>query len=420
MFFSNLLSLLVLLFALTGGALCAWPNGPFSTSGRWMLDGSGNTVTYAGVNWPGAADTMIPEGLQYSSIESIVTKIKSLGMNVIRLTYAIEMIDDIYETGSDVLLSTSFINALGSSSGTTIYNSVLEQNPQFNDETTRLEVFDAIAAECYKQQIWVHLDNHVSKAQWCCSEPDGNSWFGDTYFNISNWQRGLQYMATHGASWGNLMSMSLRNEPRSPGDNSTLVADSYNWADWYTNVVTGSGLINKANPDVLIFFSGLSYDTYITPIPTGESLTGVSGAESYVFNKSSFSYEDKIVLELHNYANSATSCSDLENTLYVDGFSSLNSSDPTVVNVLPMVMTEWGYAQDNTTYQSVYTTCLQEYLPSQQAGWMVWVIAGSYYIRSGTQDYDETWGLLNHDWSAWRSPDAIQGNILPMVQATLA
>lgn len=227
------------------------------------------------------------------------------------------------------------------------------------------------------------------------------------------------------------MSMSLRNEPRSPGDNSTLVSESYNWGDWYTNVVTASGLINQANPDVLIFFSGLSYDTYITPIPTGESL-----GDNQTFNKSSFTYEDKIVLELHNYATSATSCSDLENTLYVDGFSSLNSSDPSVVNVLPMVMTEWGYSQDNTTYQGVYATCLQEYLPSLHAGWMIWVIAGSYYIRSGTQDYDETWGmsvqfnpgngianvslgLLNHDWSGWRSPAAIENGIVPMVQATL-
>jgi hypothetical protein len=29
---------------------------------------------------------------------------------------------------------------------------------------------------------------------------------------------------------------------------------------------------------------------------------------------------------------------------------------------------------------------------SRQLGWMVWVLAGSYYIRSGTQDYDETYG----------------------------
>ncbi|KAL8634571.1 MAG: hypothetical protein Q9228_007834, partial [Teloschistes exilis] len=37
--------------------------GPFSSKDRWILDAQGQHVTYAGVNWPGAADTMIPEGL---------------------------------------------------------------------------------------------------------------------------------------------------------------------------------------------------------------------------------------------------------------------------------------------------------------------------------------------------------------------
>ena len=58
-----------------------------------------------------------------------------------------------------------------------------------------VQVFDAVAAEAAKQQIWVHLDNHVSKAQWCCSETDGNTWFGDTNFPSYQWQRGLGFMA---------------------------------------------------------------------------------------------------------------------------------------------------------------------------------------------------------------------------------
>lgn len=41
-----------------------------------------------------------------------------------------------------------------------------------------LKVFDAVAAELAKQQIWVHLDNHISKAMWCCGASDGNAWFG--------------------------------------------------------------------------------------------------------------------------------------------------------------------------------------------------------------------------------------------------
>jgi hypothetical protein len=43
----------------------------------------------------------------------------------------------------------------------------------------------------------VHLDNHISKAMWCCNSRDGNSWFGDKYFNTDHWIRGWAFMANH-------------------------------------------------------------------------------------------------------------------------------------------------------------------------------------------------------------------------------
>lgn len=118
-----------------------WPNGPFTTSGSWILDANNNNVTYAGVNWPGAAETMVPEGLQYQSIEYIVAKIKSLGMNSIRLTYATELIDQIYENNmTDVPISTAFTSALGEANGTRVFESVVTNNPSFGSNTTRLQV----------------------------------------------------------------------------------------------------------------------------------------------------------------------------------------------------------------------------------------------------------------------------------------
>ena len=132
---------LTVAFPLKETARSSWPNAPLTTSGRWIVDSAGNNITYAGVNWPGAADTMIPEGLQYNSIANIVSEIKSLGMNVIRLTYAIEMIDDYYVGGEvDVSILTSFQKALGSDNGTTVFNEVVANNPTFNANTTRMEV----------------------------------------------------------------------------------------------------------------------------------------------------------------------------------------------------------------------------------------------------------------------------------------
>ncbi|KAL7619360.1 hypothetical protein AAE478_009897 [Parahypoxylon ruwenzoriense] len=393
-----------------------WPYGPLVTSGRDMKNARGDNVVYAGANWPGHGEVMIPDGLQYQSIESVVSKIKSVGMNAIRLTYAIQMIDEIYSNdGKDTSVKDSFVKALGQTNGAKVYSQFLAKNPSFNDSTTRLKVFDAVAAECAKQNIFVHLDNHMSRAAWCCSTTDGNAWFGDKDYNVDNWVRGLSYMANHGKSWPALTSMSLRNELRKPDSNSTLRSQSYNWQDWYTNIKKGTDAINSANPDLLIFLSGLDFDTYITPVVQGTALTPGSGR----FSTNDFNgYVNKLVLEIHNYQNSASSCSSLKSSLYSSGFQALHTEDSKTVNVFPVLLTEFGFQQTETEWQKTYASCIAEYLSEEKAGWFIWVISGSYYIRSGGQDFEETWGLLNHDWSDWRSPSYIEGGLKPLAKNT--
>lgn len=118
----------------------SWPYAPFVTSGRWIHNSQGQNVTYAGVNWPGAADTGLPEGLQYASIADTMSKIKSLGMNVIRLTFAIQIIDEIYTNGKDTTLQTALNNALGTTNGPKVLQQIINKNPQFSASTTRLQV----------------------------------------------------------------------------------------------------------------------------------------------------------------------------------------------------------------------------------------------------------------------------------------
>lgn len=197
-------------------------------------------------------------------------------------------------------------------------------------------------------------------------------------------------MATHAASWPALTSMSLRNELRYT-DNSTTANATYNWQDWYENVVPAANGINAANPSPLIFFSGLNYDTQLAPVVQGADLGNGS-----TFRLSDFSYADKIVFELHNYDNSATGCDEITSALYDQGYDAMDAN-ATAANVAPVVLTEFGFQQDNATYLMPYAQCIKEYLtglPGGPGGWMQWVISGSYYIRTGTQDQDESWGTL--------------------------
>ena len=110
---------------------------PLSTSGSKLIGSDGREVIYSGVNWPGHLDAMIPEGLQYLSVEQIVWKIKDLGMNVIRLTYATEMVEDHLAGRGDA--KAGFIRVLGDKSGSDIWRKISERNG-WQDGMTRLQV----------------------------------------------------------------------------------------------------------------------------------------------------------------------------------------------------------------------------------------------------------------------------------------
>jgi hypothetical protein len=104
--------------ATTNASSTSWPYGPFSTKGRDILNAKSEPVTWSGVNWPGSGESMIVEGLEWASVEDILTRVKSVGFNFIRMTYAIEMVDQIMErNGSDVGLEIAMINALGYENG---------------------------------------------------------------------------------------------------------------------------------------------------------------------------------------------------------------------------------------------------------------------------------------------------------------
>jgi hypothetical protein len=257
-----------------------------------MVDSDGKIITYSGINWPGAADTMLPEGLLYQSAEQIARRIKDMGLNVVRLTFPIELVDDIYETnGADVTLQDALTRALGSENGTRVEEEILQNNPQFHGRTTRLDVVDAVAQALHNEGLMLHLDNHVSKAMWCCSLTDGNGRFGDTYFNVTNWIRGLSFMAAHGAKhWPNFASIGLRNELRDGG------GEPYLWSVWKTNMVNAANAVYEANPNILLFFSGGNYDVTLDTITTGATLDDGS-----VFSIDDYSFKNKFVFELHSY-----------------------------------------------------------------------------------------------------------------------
>jgi hypothetical protein len=180
----------------------------------------------------------------------------------------------------------------------------------------------------------------------------------------------------------------LRNELRSP-DSNQAIKGTYNWATWHTHMKNITLDLHKINPKAVTFLSGLGFDTDLSPLPVGKDMG--SGVK---FRKSEWP-KDKIALELHRYDNFASpikDCNELKKGLWRNGWNAMDHGNRDIVNPMPVVMTEFGFDQNPKTAESVYSSCLKDFFVSRQAGWMYWVLAGSYYKRQGTIDSDEKWG----------------------------
>lgn len=62
-----------------------WPYGPLSTKGRDIVNSRGDVINWAGVNWPMSGETMIPEGLEWASVDNILDDVADVGWNIIRM-----------------------------------------------------------------------------------------------------------------------------------------------------------------------------------------------------------------------------------------------------------------------------------------------------------------------------------------------
>jgi hypothetical protein len=182
--------------------------------------------------------------------------------------------------------------------------------------------------------------------------------------------------------------MSLRNELRQPANESEALP--YTWNTWIENVIPAANAIHGNNSSPLIFFSGEGYDTDDTYFIQRQTYNGET------FTPKKYAFKNKVVYEIHNYQNSATDCAtDIQPGLYNNAYCAMNMSDTSCPNHGPVVMTEFGFDMTDGSDEGVYAQCIKStvtHQPGGPGGWMQWVLAGSYYIRSGIQDYEETWG----------------------------
>ncbi|KAJ6689108.1 hypothetical protein OIU85_005507 [Salix viminalis] len=320
---------------------------PLSTDSRWIVDENGQRVKLACVNWVSHLEVMVAEGLSKQPMDAIAKRIVSLGFNCVRLTWPVFLVTN------DTLGSLTVRQSLESLALLESISGIQANNPSIID-LPLLNVYQAVVSSLGDNNVMVILDNHVSKPGWCCSNSDGNGFFGDQYFDPDQWITGLTRMASMFNGVPNVVGMSLRNELRGPKQNVN---------DWYSYMQKGAEAVHSANPDVIVILSGLNYDKDL----------------SFLRNRPvDLTFSGKIVFEVHWYGftdgqawkngNSNQVCGRVvDNMMRISGFL--------LDQGWPLFVSEFGVDQRGTNVNdNRYLGCFLGAAAELDFDWALWTL----------------------------------------------
>ncbi|KAM1082690.1 hypothetical protein ACFX19_021601 [Malus domestica] len=369
-----IISLFSFLFILSLNTVSALPLYTYS---RWIADENGTRVKLACVNWPSHLDTSFAEGLSKQPVDAISKLITSMGFNCVRLTWPLFL-------ATNWMLAAVTVRQSFQSLGLDDYISGIQDNNPGLVNLSLIRALQAVVSTLGENNVMVILDNHLSKPGWCCSEIDGNGFFGDESFDPEYWIVGLTRMATLFRGVRNMVGMSLRNELRGPRQNVE---------DWYTYMQRGAEEVHKANPDVLVILSGLNFDTdlsFLADRPVNLPFYG------------------KTVYEMHWYGFTDGHAWEIGNLNQVCGqvYNNVKGRSGFLLDRgLPLFVSEFGVDLRGTNVNdNRYLNCFMAAAFELDVDFALWSLAGSYYIKEGVKDVEEYFGMLNSDWSSFRNP----------------
>ncbi|XP_022969773.1 uncharacterized protein LOC111468874 [Cucurbita maxima] len=327
-------------------------------------------------------EAMLVEGLQFKRLDDIVALIVKLRFNCVRLTYPIYM----FTRYANLTVQQSF-QKLDLKEAIT---GITQNNPSILNMTI-VEAYVAVVDSLIAHGIMVVSDNHVSQPGWCCGNDDGNGFFGDRYFDPQEWLQGLRLAAETLKNKSHVVAMSLRNELRGGHQKEDV---------WYQYMSEGAKLIHQINPNVLVVVSGLSYDTdlgFLKNRPMG------------------FNLDNKLVFEIHLYSFSHNGRGWMSNPLNTfcassnQGFEDRAGFLVRGQNSTPLFVSEFGIDQTGADEsQNRFLNCFSTYLTENDFDWALWALQGSYYRRDGMINSQETYGVLDSNFTSAKKSNFLQ------------
>lgn len=348
------------------------PGVPLSTRGRFIVDTKGQRVKLAGVNWYGAEEKdYVVAGLNRAPLAAIARNIRTLGYNVVRLPWSNEMVEK----------------------NPVVADGTVTQNPALKGKRA-LEVLDAVVAALAAEGIMIVLDNHMSDAEWCCTEFDDNGlWYNARYPEtsfIADWQT----LARRYKDQPAVVGADLRNELRPARFITPTWGTGSMLSDWRAAAQRAAEAILQIAPSWLIVVQGLSY--------SGD----FSGAYTSPIR---LTVPNRVVYAPHDYSWFHSSARDYETIKRELGerWGFLLVQDQTYT--APVWVGEFGTCNDSAACvdqpagvdanQGFWFASFRRYLAEADIDWAYWTLNGTQARGTGRDPLaPEDYGILKENW----------------------
>ncbi|KYC38515.1 glycoside hydrolase [Scytonema hofmannii PCC 7110] len=355
---------------------------PLSTRGAKILDAQGKPVILRGVNWFGIeTETNVPHGLWKRDYKDILTQIKSLGYNLIRLPYSLQALRSTNISGIDFSIGN---------------NKALEgKNP--------LEVMDLIIQEAEHQGLLILLDCHRLNNQRI-----SELWYEDS-FTEKDWIDTWKMLADRYKNQTNIIGADLKNEPHGKASWGTNDVAT----DWRLAAERAGNAILEVNPNWLIVVGGVEKNVPNQKLPKHWQGGNLEGVQRYPVRLSNRS---KLVYSPHEYGpgvadqpwfSERSFPKNLINRWQI-GFHYISSQ-----NRAPILIGEFGGRQvDTSSKEGIWQNEFVKYIKEKNLSFAYW---------SWNPNSADTGGLLLDDWQNIDLPkQQLLTQLLPVTFTQLA
>jgi endoglucanase len=244
---------------------------PLVTRGRFIVDQRGARVKLVSANWYGAeSPDLVPGGLDRQDAKAMAETIKGLGFNSVRLPWSNELLR-LYREQPDYRLPPRPETEPAPEDGLVVHRDLVAANEGFAD-LHPFEIFDRVVDAVTSAGLFVILDNHTSRADWCCDDWDGNGlWYRDdadakNRYSEEDWLEDWRYMAKRYAQNPRVIGAELRNELRSAGGVKPVWGGGDRKRDWKAAAERGGEAVLAHAPHWLVFVDGLEWSTDLSGV----------------------------------------------------------------------------------------------------------------------------------------------------------